>query len=63
MGMPEPGTLEYEDMVDFIRKDLESGMRYTKLIKAAKDSIEARGGNFDEEFDRWKKERRRQYDR
>jgi hypothetical protein len=57
MGMPEPGTREWEDMVDFMRKDLESDMGYTKIIKAAKDSIEARGGDFDEEFKKWKKDK------
>jgi len=54
MSRPEPGSQEWEDMVDFMRKDLDSGMAYTKLIEKAKKLIEARGGNFDEEFEKWK---------
>lgn len=43
MGMPEPGTQAYEDMIDFMRKDLESGMGCSKII-------EADGRDFDEEL-------------
>jgi len=55
--MPEPGTQEWEEMVDFMRADLERDMGYTKLIKAAEEAIKARGGDFDEEFEKWKKEK------
>ena len=57
MEMPEPGSKEWEEMVDFMREDLESDMGYSKIIKFAKDRIEARDGNFNEEFEKWKKER------
>jgi hypothetical protein len=46
----EVGSDAYERMIDFMRKDLESGMGYTKIEMAARKIIEARGGNFDEEF-------------
>lgn len=55
--MPEPGTQEYEEMVDFMRKDIESGFAYSKIIDMARKLIEARGGNFEKEFELWKKER------
>ena len=54
MSLPKPGTQDWEDMIDFMRADLESDMGYTKLINAARKSIESRGGNFDEEFAKWK---------
>lgn len=55
--LPEPGTQSWENMVDFIRADMANVDRYSKLIKAAKKSIEARGLNFNEEFEKWKKNR------
>ena len=54
MSMPEPGTQAYEDMIDFMRADLESGMGYSKIIAAARKNIEAEGKDFDEEFKKWK---------
>jgi hypothetical protein len=51
----EVGSDAYEKMIDFMRKDLESGMGYTKLEMEARKIIEARGGNFDQEFAKWKK--------
>jgi len=51
------GSDAYEKMIDFMRKDLESGMAYTKIEMAARASIESRGGNFDEEFAKWKKKK------
>ena len=44
MPMPEPGTREYDEMVEFMRRDLETDFASTKLIK-----------DFDEEFDKWLK--------
>lgn len=57
MGLPEPGTQAWENMVDFMRKDLESGMKYTKIEILARKIVEDRGGNFDEEFENWRKEK------
>jgi hypothetical protein len=38
--MPEPGTRAHENMVDFMRADLESGMGYSKVVMAAQEIIE-----------------------
>lgn len=56
MSMPEPGSPEWENMVDFMRADLESDMAYSKIIDQGRKIVEARGGNFEEEFEKWKKE-------
>lgn len=53
----EVGSDEYERMIDFMRSDLESGMSYSKIEMAARKIIKDRGGNFDEEFEKWKKEK------
>jgi hypothetical protein len=55
-SMPEPGTKAWESMVDFMRADLDNNMGYSKLIKAARESMESRGLNFDEEFSKWKRD-------
>jgi len=57
MSLPEPGTPEYEKMIDFMRTDLESGMKYSKIIAAGRKIVEDRGGNFDEEFKKWKRQK------
>jgi len=58
-SLPKPGSNEWESMIDFMRADLKnSGMQYTKIIKLAKEKIEAEGRNFEEEFAQWKKEKR-----
>jgi hypothetical protein len=51
----------YEDMVAFMRADLESGMRYSKLEMQARKIIEARGGDFDKEFEEWKKKQHKPF--
>lgn len=58
MPIPEFGTSEYENMIQFMREDLESGGAYTKLILAAKKAIEAQGKNFDQEFEKWMKKKK-----
>jgi hypothetical protein len=58
MPMPEPGTKEYEDMVEFMREDLANGFALTKIIMAARKAIEAAGKNFDEEFAKWLEKRK-----
>jgi len=55
--MPEPGTQSYENMIDFMRADLESGMGYSKIIETARKKIEAEGKDFDEEFEKWKQQK------
>ena len=52
--MPEPGTKEFEDMIDFMRADLESDMGYSKIIEAGRKIVEEDGRDFDEEFKKWK---------
>lgn len=54
-GLPDPGSNDWEDMVDFMRQDLESGMGYTKLIDTTKEILKEQGRDFDEEFEKWKK--------
>jgi len=48
--MPEPGTSEYEKMIDFMRADLESGMAYTKLELATRKMFKEQGRDFNKEF-------------
>jgi len=38
--MPEPGTQDWENMVDFMRKDMDSGMQYSKIEMLGRESIE-----------------------
>ncbi len=85
-AMPEPGTQAFENMVDFMRADLETDMGYSKVIASAQNIIEnsircndcdkvtpqdenstgycehcgsanIRRRNFDEEFERYKREK------
>lgn len=53
MTIPEPGTKAYEDMIEFMRYDLEHDGALTKIIMAARKAIENAGKNFDEEFAKW----------
>lgn len=55
--MPDPGSPEWESMVDFMRKDLESGMAYSKIEMKARKLMESQGRNFDEEFKKWKEKK------
>lgn len=52
--MPEPGTQEWENMVDFMRRDLESGGFYTKIEMEARRIVAETGRDFDAEFKKWK---------
>lgn len=54
---PKPGTREFEEAVEFMRADLESGMAYSKIIDVARKNIEADGKDFDEEFEKWKEKK------
>lgn len=66
MSMPEPGSPEYEKMIDFMRADLESNMGYTKIEMGARKLMKEQGRDFDEEFKKWKaakeKERAKHYE-
>ena len=52
--MPEPDSKKWEDMVDFMRADLENDMGYTKLINTTKKMFEEQGRDFDTEFEKWR---------
>jgi len=53
--LPEPGSKEYEDMIDFIRTDLDNNMLFSKLINNVRKSFLWQGRDFDKEFEEWKK--------
>lgn len=55
--MPKPGTKEWEEMADYMRADLQSGMQYTKIEMIARKILKAQGEDFDEEFRKWKERR------
>jgi len=57
MGIPTPGTQEWENMVDYMRKDLESNMSLTKLEIATRRMFKEQGRDFDNEFNAWKEKR------
>ena len=52
-SLPEPGSKEWDDMVDYMRADLDSGMSYTKLEMATRKMFEEAGRDFDAEFKAW----------
>lgn len=56
-NLPEPGSNEWETMADFMRKDLESGMAYSKIIEQGRKIVEDRGEDFDEAFKKWKEKK------
>jgi hypothetical protein len=55
-GMPEPGSNEFEDMINFMRADLECGMGYTRIIETVRKRMKEDGLDFDQEFAKWKAE-------
>lgn len=59
MPMPKPDSDAYEKMIDFMRADLESGMALSKIEMSARRIIAERGGNFDEEFAKWREEQKK----
>jgi len=56
--LPEPGSKEYEDMIDFIRADLNNRMLFSKLINEVRKSFEWQGRDFNQEFKTWKENKR-----
>lgn len=58
MPMPEPGTKEYEKMVDFMRADLDSNMGLTKIIEGARKWFASEGRDFDGEFEEYRKQQK-----
>jgi len=53
--LPKRGTKEWEDMVDFMRADLETDMGYSKIEMIARSLFKNQGRDFDKEFEKWKK--------
>lgn len=54
--IPKPGSKEYNDMIDFMRADLNSGMALSKMIQSVKERFEEEDRDFIEEYENWKKE-------
>ncbi|MFW9871869.1 MAG: hypothetical protein ACFFG0_02120 [Candidatus Thorarchaeota archaeon] len=54
--LPEIGSSEYEEMINFMRKDVESGMRLSKMIQSVKERFKKEGRDFTQEFENWKRE-------
>jgi len=52
---PEPGSSDYEKMIDFMRADLETNMGYTKIEMAARKMMKKNGRDFDTEFAKYMK--------
>jgi len=46
--VPNPGTSEFENMIDFMRADLASGMKLSKIIDHGKNIVESDGRNFED---------------
>lgn len=55
--MPDPGTKEFEDMIDFMRADLDSDMQYTALEITTRKMFKLQGRDFDAEFKKWKEKK------
>ena len=51
-GAKEGGdTMEFTDEdIEYMREDLKSGMRHTKMVEATKKKFKAEGRDFDKEF-------------
>ena len=54
--IPKPGSTRYEEMIEFMRADINSGMALTKMVQSVKERFKEEGRDFDEEFKNWKKE-------
>ncbi len=55
--LPEPGSQGWENMVDFMRADLDSDMAYTKIEITARKILKEEGRDFNEEFKKWRIEK------
>jgi hypothetical protein len=61
MGLLDLPSDDYEAMIDFMRRDLESGMELSKqrdkeakaIEKVARKMFKKEGRNFDKEFKEW----------
>ena len=46
-----------ENMVDFMRADLDSGMQYSAIEITVRKMLKLQGRDFNKEFEKWKKGR------
>ena len=53
----EPGGEGWEELVDYMRQDLDSGMALTKVEMTARKILEEQGRDFEQEFKEWRKKR------
>ncbi len=56
--LPDPDSPEYENMIDFMRADLETDMSYSKVIAAAEKIFADKGLDLYEEFEKDQKRKR-----
>lgn len=56
MPLPKSGTQAWEDMVDFMRADIELNEQKAKIEMLARKIVKDDGRDFDEEFAKWRKE-------
>lgn len=55
--IPNPDSQEYEDMISFMRADLECGMRYSRIIETVRARMKEDGKDLNEEFRKWKEKK------
>ena len=48
--LPTPGSSKWDDMVDFMRADLEADMGLSKIIDQGRKVVETDGRNFEDNF-------------
>ena len=52
--IPTPGSIEWENMVDCMRADLDSGMALSRIIEQGRSIVESDGRNFSDNFAAYK---------
>jgi hypothetical protein len=52
--IPTPGSSAWENMVDFMRADLDSGMALSRIIDQGRKVVESDGRNFSDNFAAYK---------
>jgi hypothetical protein len=50
-----------ENIIDFMREDIETNFGYSRIIKKAKERLESEGKDFWEEFEKWKQEKNKKF--
>ncbi len=57
--LPKPGSKEWDKMVDLMRYDLDNNMCLSRMVHHVKKSLTEQGRDFNDEFEQWKKERKK----